>query len=141
MAHKIIFDTDPGIDDAMAVLLALASPELELLGITTVFGNSSVEQTTRNAQHVLEVAGRTDVPVVAGAGQPLTRPRGRKTSVHGDDGLGNIGLPPASREPVAWQGGAAGFMADTILAHPLGEELFPAGTESGWDPPVKTAGG
>jgi purine nucleosidase len=118
VAHKILFDTDPGVDDAMALLLALASPELELLGVTTVFGNSTVEQTTRNAQPVLEVGGRPDVPVVAGAGQPLARPRGRKSSVHGDDGLGNIGLPPSNREPVAWQGGAAGFIAETILAHP-----------------------
>lgn len=125
MPHKIIFDTDPGVDDAMALLLALASPELEVLGVTTVFGNATVEQTTRNAQHVLEVAGRTDVPVIAGAGQPLSRPRAKKVSVHGADGLGNIGLPPASREPHAWPGGAAGFIADTLLAHP-GEVILVA---------------
>jgi purine nucleosidase len=116
--QKIIFDTDPGVDDSMALLLALASPELEVLGVTTVFGNVAVEQTTRNAQYVLEVAGRLDLPVVAGAGQPLARPRGRKASVHGEDGLGNIGLPPAPRQPTAWPGGAAGFIADTLLAHP-----------------------
>jgi purine nucleosidase len=118
MPHKIIFDTDPGVDDSMALLLALASPELEVLGVTTVFGNAAVEQTTRNAQHVLEVGGRPDLPLVAGAAQPLVRPRGRRSSVHGDDGLGNLGLPPAQREPTAWQGGAAGFIADTVLAHP-----------------------
>jgi purine nucleosidase len=118
MAQKIIFDSDPGVDDSMALLLALASPELEVLGVTTVFGNSSVEHTTRNALRVLEVGGRPDVPVVAGAGQPLARPRDRKTSVHGDDGLGNLGLPPAAQAATAYAGGAAGFIADTILAHP-----------------------
>jgi inosine-uridine nucleoside N-ribohydrolase len=118
MAHKIIFDTDPGVDDAMALLLALSSPELEVVGVTTVFGNGTVAQTTRNAQHVLEVAGRADIPVVAGAGQPLSRPRHHKTSVHGEDGLGNIGLAPAAGAPTAWPGGAAGYIADTILAHP-----------------------
>jgi purine nucleosidase len=102
----------------MALLLALASPELNVLGVTTVFGNSSVENTTRNAQHVLAVGGRADIPVVAGAGQPLSRPRRNKASVHGADGLGNIGVPPSSREATAWQNGAAGFLADTIMRQP-----------------------
>ncbi|MBL8057422.1 MAG: nucleoside hydrolase [Anaerolineales bacterium] len=118
MPHRIIFDTDPGVDDALALLLALASPELDVLGVTTVFGNAAVEQTTRNAQHILEVAGRPDLPVVAGAGQPLARPRQPKVAVHGADGLGDIGLPPAARPPAAWPGGAAGFIADTLLAQP-----------------------
>ena len=118
MPQKIIFDTDPGVDDAMALLLALASPELEVLGVTTVFGNAAVEQTTHNALHVLDVGRRPDIPVVAGAAQPLHRPRGQKASVHGEDGLGNIGLGPSQREPTAWPGGAAGFMADTVLAQP-----------------------
>lgn len=118
MPTKIIFDTDPGVDDAMALLLALGSPELDVVGVTTVFGNASVEHTTRNAQHVLEVAGRLDLPVVAGASQPLARPRQPKVLVHGEDGLGNIGLPPAPMPPMTWPGGAAGFIADTLLAQP-----------------------
>ena len=118
MVQKIIFDTDPGVDDSMALLLALASPELDVLGVTTVFGNSSVEHTTHNALRVLEVGGRPEVPVVAGAAQPLARLRGRPSSVHGADGLGNSGWPPAARAATSWPGGAAGFIADTILAHP-----------------------
>ncbi len=102
----------------MALLLALGSPELDVLGVTTVFGNGTVEQTTRNAQRVLEVAGRPAVPVVAGAAQPLSRPRRQATSVHGEDGLGNIHLPPAPYAPKPWPGGAAGFIAETLLAHP-----------------------
>jgi len=70
MTQALILDTDPGIDDAMALLLILASPELELLGVTTVFGNNGVAQTTHNALHVLNVVNRTDIPVVAGAGRP-----------------------------------------------------------------------
>ena len=62
MEH-IIFDTDPGIDDAMALLLALSSPEINVVGLTTVFGNTHVEGTTRNALNLLDFAGRTDIPV------------------------------------------------------------------------------
>ena len=76
MARKIIIDTDPGIDDTMAIFLALRSPELELVGLTTVFGNSNVDATTRNALNLLHVAGRTDIPVARGAGRPLVNPPG-----------------------------------------------------------------
>src|SRR4029077_10387460 len=69
----IILDCDPGHDDAIALLLALASPELELLGVTTVHGNQTLEKTTANALRVLDLAGRPDVPVAAGADRPLAR--------------------------------------------------------------------
>jgi uridine nucleosidase len=89
--QPIIYDTDPGVDDAMALLFALCSPELDVLGVTTVYGNAEIELTTRNAQHVLEVAGRGDIPVARGAAGPLTRLyRGRRGHIHGEDGLGNI---------------------------------------------------
>ena len=91
---KILFDTDPGVDDAMALLFALNSHELEVVGVTTVYGNAEVEQTTRNALRVLEVAGRTDIPVAAGAARPLVRAyRGKRSHIHGEDALGNTFLP------------------------------------------------
>jgi len=119
MPRPILYDTDPGIDDTLALLLALASPELELLGLTTVFGNASVTQTTANALHVLTVAGRDEVPVVPGADAPLARPfAGPATHVHGADGLGNIERSTPARAATAWHGGAADFIADTALARP-----------------------
>ena len=73
MPTSIILDCDPGHDDAIALLLALASPEVELLGVTTVCGNQTLDKTTANALRVLEFAGRSDVPVHAGADRPLVR--------------------------------------------------------------------
>src|SRR4051794_35323311 len=69
-ATKILLDCDPGHDDAIALLLALASPELELLGVTTVAGNQTLDKTTANALRVLEFAGRAEIPVAAGADRP-----------------------------------------------------------------------
>jgi len=95
MAKKVILDTDPGVDDAMAIFLAVASPEIELLGLTTIFGNANVDVTTRNALLLLELAGRPDIPVIKGAASPITRPyAGPVPHVHGDNGLGNAVLPP-----------------------------------------------
>jgi inosine-uridine nucleoside N-ribohydrolase len=115
----IVFDTDPGIDDALALLLALASPELEVVGLTTVFGNAATPQTTANALHLLSVAGREGVPVVAGAGAPLARPfAGPSRHVHGEDGLGNLERRGPVRAATAWPGGAAGFIVDAALSRP-----------------------
>lgn len=101
MPRKILFDTDPGVDDAMALLFALRSPELEVVGVTTVYGNAQVEQTTRNALCVLEVAGRTDILVASGAARPLVRAyRGKRSHIHGEDALGNTFLPPPSTRPL-----------------------------------------
>jgi uridine nucleosidase len=117
MPHKILFDTDPGVDDAMALLFALQSPELEVAGVTTVYGNAEVEQTTLNALRVLEVAGRTDVPVASGAARPLVRPyRGKRGHIHGEDALGNTFLPPPTGHPLDLP--AAEYIIRTALAHP-----------------------
>jgi inosine-uridine nucleoside N-ribohydrolase len=69
----MIIDTDPGVDDAMAIFLALASPELDVIGLTTIFGNVHTELATTNALRLLEIAGRPDLPVAKGAESPLTR--------------------------------------------------------------------
>ncbi|MFT5573321.1 MAG: inosine-uridine nucleoside N-ribohydrolase [Cryomorphaceae bacterium] len=93
--HKIIIDTDPGIDDAQAIAFAIAHPEIKLVGLTTVFGNAQVALTTRNALKILEVFGQPDIPVAAGASQPLEQPRFPEPDfVHGSDGIGNLNLSP-----------------------------------------------
>ncbi len=99
---KIIIDTDPGIDDAQAIAFAIAHPEIELLGLTTVFGNADVDTTTRNALAVLEQFDRTDIPVARGLGSPLQIERFPAPDfVHGKDGLGNIDLPPPTKSPLS----------------------------------------
>lgn len=97
--RKIIIDTDPGIDDAIAILLALAAKdELELVALTTVSGNANIDKVTVNACKVLEIAGRTDVPVYRGCEKPRERPRVEDDDFHGDDGLGNTRLPKPQKE-------------------------------------------
>ena len=118
MAHRmartrIIIDTDPGQDDAVAILLALAERErLDLVGITTVAGNVPLPLTTANALRILELARREDVPVFAGASQPLLRPLWTAESICGADGLDGAGLPPASI--VAQDRHAVTFLIDTL---------------------------
>jgi purine nucleosidase len=89
----IIIDTDPGQDDAIALLLAAASPELELLGVTTVAGNVPLQLTTLNARKVMELAGRRDVPICAGADRPLDVALVTAEHVHGETGLNGVELP------------------------------------------------
>jgi inosine-uridine nucleoside N-ribohydrolase len=108
----IVIDCDPGHDDAIAILLALASPEVELRGITTVAGNQTLEKTTRNALKVLELAGRTDVPVAAGADAPLARTLRVAANVHGESGLDGPDLPEPETRPVDTH--AAAFLAELI---------------------------
>ncbi len=93
---KVVIDCDPGHDDAIALLLALASPEVELLGVTTVHGNQTLEKTTDNALRVLELVGRSDVPVAAGADRPLVRDLQVAAHVHGESGLDGPELPEAT---------------------------------------------
>ena len=90
--RRVIVDTDPGIDDAAAIFLALASPEVEVVAVTTTFGNASVEACTTNARAVLSAAGRGDIPLFMGAGKPLLRPanEGWASHIHGGDGLGGV---------------------------------------------------
>ena len=101
MKRKIILDTDPGIDDAQAIQLVLATPELELLGLTTVFGNADTDLTTANALRLLDLAKRTDIPVARGADKPLNGPYlGAVAFVHGDDSQGNTFRPNSNRQPI-----------------------------------------
>ena len=93
----IILDCDPGHDDAIAILLALASPELDLRAITTVSGNQTLDKTTNNALRVLELAGRGDIPVYAGADAPFVRQRDVAAHVHGASGLDGPDLPQPSQ--------------------------------------------
>lgn len=113
MARKVIIDTDPGQDDAVAILLALASPELEVLGVTTVAGNVPLALTSRNARVAVELAGRAgDVPVLAGCDRPLRRALGTAEHVHGATGLDGADLP----EPTLPLDGrhAVDFIVDTL---------------------------
>jgi purine nucleosidase/pyrimidine-specific ribonucleoside hydrolase len=125
MSTPIIVDCDPGHDDAIALLLALASPEVELLGVTTVHGNQTLAKTTANALRVLDLAGRADIPVAAGADRPLARELTVASHVHGESGLDGPALPPASRAPLAE--GAVDFMQRTIAASPAPVTLVPTG--------------
>ena len=97
----IVLDCDPGHDDAIAIMLALASPEVELVAVTTVSGNAPLHHTTANAIRVLDPLGRSDVPVAAGADRPLVQDPFTPGDVHGPTGLDGPALPPPGREPVA----------------------------------------
>ena len=99
--HRIILDTDPGIDDALALFLALASPEVQLEAITTVSGNVDVSLTTYNALSLLELVGHTDIPVARGCSRPLLRQAVNAAFVHGSNGLGELKLPGPQVQPVA----------------------------------------
>lgn len=89
---RVVIDTDPGIDDAIAILLALASPEIEVVAITTVAGNVGLEATTLNARRLVELAHR-EVAIAAGCAEALAGPSGEAREVHGEDGLGNLAWP------------------------------------------------
>jgi len=91
---RVIIDTDPGIDDTAAILLALASPELHVEALTTVYGNGTIADCTRNALVILETAGRSDIPVYQGVGKPLLTEPTYGSYVHGSDALGDVGVPP-----------------------------------------------
>ncbi len=116
-AHKVIYDTDPGVDDAMALVFEALHPDIELIGVTSVFGNATIDTTTRNACYL---AGRfaPGVPVARGASAPLEiEPPLPLAAIHGDDGLGNAGssadgaVSPDARA-------ASRFIIDSVLAHP-----------------------
>jgi purine nucleosidase len=113
---KVVWDMDPGIDDALALVLALRSPEVEILGITTVAGNAPVQMTSVNARRVLEYLNAESIPVAVGAANPLSHPLDDALSYHGPDGLGNCGLSPPElplHPDKAWD-----FLARLVLAAP-----------------------
>ena len=125
--RKIIIDTDPGQDDAVAILLALASPEeIEVLGITAVAGNVPLGLTARNARIVCELAGRSDVPVFSGCAEPLSRPLVTAEHVHGKTGLDGPVLPDPTMELQPEH--AVQFIIDTLRKEPAGSvTLCPLG--------------
>jgi inosine-uridine nucleoside N-ribohydrolase len=122
---RVILDVDPGHDDAVAIMLACAAPELDLLAITTVAGNVPLEKTTRNALRILSLIGRTDLPVAAGASSPLRRALHTAENIHGESGLDGPEIPDPSFEP--HERGAADLIADTIRDSPEPVNLIPTG--------------
>jgi purine nucleosidase len=125
VAKKIILDCDPGIDDALAIAFALGSPDLDLLGITTVAGNVGLDKTTANALRLREFLGAPGVPVTAGCARPLLRPLLTAEHVHGHDGLGGASLPPAAGTPTPEH--ASDFIIETVLAAPGAVTLVATG--------------
>ena len=115
---RLILDCDPGVDDALALLLACSSPALDLFAVTTVAGNRPVDVTSANACRLLDLAGREQVPVFAGAARPLAQAEPRCNLVHGEDGLGGVPLPQALRVPAAEH--ASDFIARALLQEPAG---------------------
>jgi pyrimidine-specific ribonucleoside hydrolase len=113
----LILDCDPGHDDALALVLALVRPELDLLAVTTVAGNAGLRETTRNALRVLTLVGRTDVPVAAGAASPLMRPVHVADEVHGASGLEGADLPEPAVE--ARPEGAIELLRSVITGSPV----------------------
>ena len=122
--RPVILDADPGVDDALAMMLALGSPELEVLGICTVSGNVPLDIGTGNALKVLALLDRDDVPVYPGASCPLRRDPAYATEVHGPGGLGDSALPPPVRSPSR---DAVPFMVETLSARPGDVTLIAVG--------------
>lgn len=116
LVHKIILDTDPGIDDAMAIFTAMAHPEIELLGLTTTYGNVSSERATQNALTLVSMAG-LDLPVAKGVSRPWFKPLAPFPDfVHGADGFGNVNLPAPNRSEIVQS--AAEFIVDQVNQQP-----------------------
>ncbi|MFN8525613.1 MAG: nucleoside hydrolase [Chloroflexota bacterium] len=122
---KVIIDTDPGIDDCAALFFALAGGQLDVLMLTTVFGNSTTDNTTRNALRILEAADRTDIPVYRGASKPLLREPTLAPQVHGEDGMGDVlqGEPRLKATP----GRAVDKIIEAVLRHEGDVDLLALG--------------
>ncbi|KAK3122413.1 hypothetical protein QOZ80_8BG0669240 [Eleusine coracana subsp. coracana] len=115
--QKIIIDTDPGIDDSMTILMAFQEPSLDIIGLTTIFGNISTEGATRNALLLCEKAGHPEVPVAEGSPEPLKGGKPRVADfVHGSDGIGNLFLPAPSAKKV--EESAAEFLVNQVSQFP-----------------------
>lgn len=129
--HKVIFDTDPGVDDAMALLFLHNHPEIDLIGITTVFGNASIETTTRNALFLKREWGIA-APIARGEGKtynPMRNPTDWPVMIHGHDGLGNIDVPETIDLPVDPRP-AHRFIIETVRANPGEVTLIAVGRMS-----------
>lgn len=127
MMRKLMLDLDLGVDDAMALAFALASPEVELVGVTATFGNVPTEVSARNCQDLLALLGAADVPVAVGADRPLAaeEPWERFAGVHGPNGIGGVALPPVpDRARRAARGGNAAADALIAAAEAYGEDLI-----------------
>ena len=123
---RIIIDTDPGVDDALTFLLALASPEIQLEALTTVHGNTNVENTTHNALAVLEFLHAENIPVAKGCSLPLLVPLHKSGDmVHGAGGIGNTNLPEPKNKPVDEH--AIDYLIQRVLAEPKELSIFPIG--------------
>lgn len=116
MPKRILLDTDPGIDDALAILLALASPELSLEGLSVVHGNCSLEQAVRNGLSILELAGAGHIPLARGCELPLVQPSLLAPETHGNTGLGYAKLPEPLTQPVGQHG--SDFLIEKVLSSP-----------------------
>jgi purine nucleosidase len=125
MAKRIIIDTDPGVDDSLAFLLALASPEIRLEALTTTQGNVTLEKATRNALAVLELARASHIPVASGSVVPLVQPLRASAFVHGESGIGNSLLPEPQSKPLPVH--AVDYLIERVLAEPRETSIFPIG--------------
>src|SRR6266481_9204848 len=123
--HRVMIDTDPGVDDAFALLLAMRSPELKIEGITPVAGNVPLELGLPNALRMVEIAGRTDIPVAPGAKAPLLRRLVTATYAHGENGLGGAVFPEPKTRPIAEP--AAEFIRRIVRKYPGEVTLIPIG--------------
>ncbi len=127
MKYRVIFDTDPGVDDAMALCFAMAHPRIELLGITTVYGNVTAPQATTNALYLTQLAARS-IPVAQGASKPLVKhAEAPPDYIHGADGLGNLPYRQAASSAKADPRGAAQFIVDRARELPGQITLVPVG--------------
>jgi len=124
-SHRIIIDTDPGVDDAFTFLLALASPEIKLEALTTTQGNVTLEKATHNALSILELGRASHIPVAAGSMYPLVQPLRASAYVHGESGIGNSRLPAPQAKPVPQH--AVDFLIEKGLAEPNELSIFPIG--------------
>lgn len=122
---RVIIDTDPGVDDALALLLAMRSPELKIEGITPVAGNVPLDLTLPNALRMVEIAGRTDIPVAAGAKAPLVRRLVTAAYAHGENGLGGAVFPEPKTKPIPEP--AEDFIRRTIRKYPREVTLITIG--------------
>jgi inosine-uridine nucleoside N-ribohydrolase len=113
---KVLIDTDPGMDDALAIILAAKSPDIDLLGISSVAGNYPIEVTTRNALKTLELIGKTGIPVARGMGKPLARPLAKDPFSHGSDGMAETHLPEPVTKPSTRHG--IDQIIETVRANP-----------------------